>query len=104
LLKLLEHPLHQIAFFVDILIIRPQGFPVVSGRNDCPGTTGFDDRHKRIGVIALVGDHIVDGEAANQGFGLGIFRHLTRCQQKPDGVACLLALKPPLDLPIASCS
>jgi hypothetical protein len=72
----LEETLNEVAFFVDVLVIRPRLFAVASWWDNscCAGNlNGFNEV---IGIITLIGNNIVHIEAFDEGVCLTIFRRL----------------------------
>ena len=70
-LDLVDEALHQVALFVQMSIVLPGRLPVGSGRNDGDRATLPDHLDKGLGVIPLVGNHILYGGRKEQRLSLG---------------------------------
>jgi len=87
MLDLVEEALDQITFLVDVLVIG-DGLRSRAGRwNDSLGTDLRDALAKPIGIVAFVGEEMIEGNAADQIFGLEDVVHLAGGEDKANGIA-----------------
>ena len=87
MLDLVEEPLDQIALLVDVFVVR-QGSRSGRERWDyglCPSLCNAGA--KTIGVEALVGQQMIEGQAGDQVLGLEGIVHLARSQNETNGIA-----------------
>jgi len=84
---LVDQALHQVAFFVEVSIIVVLLLAGGTRRDYGLGPTVQDNLAKWIGVVGLVGNHILAFVAGEQGFCLGDIMTLPTSQCKPQRVA-----------------
>ena len=70
MLDLVEEPLDQVAILVDILVVGDGLRARAVGGHDCLASSGRNHGTQAVGVVARVGDELVEIEAGDQCFGL----------------------------------
>ncbi len=70
-LHLVDEALHQVALFVQMSIVLPRHLPVGAGRDDGDRATLSDYLDECVGVVPLIGNHILYGVRQEQRLSLG---------------------------------
>lgn len=87
MLDLVDETLHQVPLPVQPCVVSVLVFASGMGRNDRFGSPR-DDEVQEVGrVVATVGDHALEGDVWQQGFGLGNVMVLAGCQPEAQRVA-----------------
>lgn len=87
LLETGEEALDQIAIAVEMTIEVARRKPIGSGWNHCFGASRFDPGHEVIGVVSLVGDDCLTGQALDQCRGMVDIGDLPGRENHPQRIA-----------------
>jgi len=87
MLEEIKKSFHQIPLFVDMLIIIPLGFTVLTGRNTNGRLLLNHLDFQFLGIIAFVSQQNLKVKPFYQGFCMSYVRFLTGAQQQPEGIA-----------------
>src|SRR5260370_41565666 len=87
MLDFIDEPLDQIAFLVDVLVIRDGLRSTTSGWDYGLRTVFCDRGAKAIGVKTHISEEVLERKPTDQVFGLDDVVHLASSQDEPDGIA-----------------
>ena len=82
-----DEPLDQVALFVEVLVVGNCFRSRAARWNHRFGAAFRHDGAKPIRVISLIGEHVFEGKAVDQSFGLADVVNLPCCQDEADGIA-----------------
>lgn len=86
MLDLVEKAFDEMAFLVKMPVVDPWVEAVGTRRDDGLHAAFLHDRHERIGIVALIGDHGVGWEFPDQPFGLPDIGRLPPVRMKVKGL------------------
>ena len=86
MLDLVEKAFDEMAFLVKMPVVDPLVEAVGTRRDDGLHAAFLHDRHERIGIVALIGDHGVGWEFPDQPFGLPDIGRLPPVRMKVKGL------------------
>ncbi len=87
MLDSIEEALDQVAFLIDVLVVRDDLRSGSARGNDGLGTGCGDEGAKPIGIVTFVGEQMFEGYAADQVLGLDDVVDLAGCEDEPSGIA-----------------
>lgn len=87
MLDLVEKAFDEMAFLVKMPVVDPWVEAVGTRRDDGLHAAFLHDRHERIGIVALIGDHGVGWEFPDQPFGLPDIGRLPPGEDEGQGIA-----------------